>query len=180
MSKNILIITILIVFIGITVWFFIQKTNKANAPEGLDSLGTSPTPPASASLASSSETNKSAGQWVTLTGGLKIQDIVIGPGREAKAGNVVAAHYTGTLENGTKFDSSYDRGEPFAFILGSGQVIKGWDMGIEGMKIGGKRKFIIPPELAYGDRELGNGLIPANSTLYFEVELLAVQEVKPQ
>ena len=88
---------------------------------------------------------------------------------------MVSVNYVGTLLDGKKFDSSYDRNQPFSFVLGTGQVIKGWDEGVAGMKIGGKRKLIIPPALAYGDQNIGDGLIPANSTLIFEVELLGIQ-----
>lgn len=105
---------------------------------------------------------------------LKIEDLVKGTGAEAKSGNFVTVNYKGTLVDGTKFDSSYDRGEPFSFNLGSGQVIKGWDLGVLGMKVGGKRKLTIPSDLGYGTRGAGN-LIPPNSTLVFEVELLKVE-----
>jgi FKBP-type peptidyl-prolyl cis-trans isomerase len=107
---------------------------------------------------------------------LKVEDLVVGQGPEAKCGNTVTAHYTGWLTNGEKFDSSVDRGTPFQFRLCEGQVIKGWDQGILDMKVGGKRKLTIPAELAYGDREVGP--IPANSILVFEVELLNVEEFK--
>lgn len=110
----------------------------------------------------------------TLAGGLKVEDVTVGTGAEAVVGKMVGVHYTGWLMDGKKFDSSYDHGGPFTFQLGVGQVIKGWDEGVAGMKVGGKRKLTIPPALAYGDRDVGNGLIPANSTLMFEVELLAV------
>ncbi|HTM22335.1 MAG TPA: FKBP-type peptidyl-prolyl cis-trans isomerase [Kofleriaceae bacterium] len=105
--------------------------------------------------------------------GLEIQDLVVGNGAEAKSGARVSVHYTGWLTNGTKFDSSLDRGKPFQFQLGAGQVIKGWDQGVAGMKIGGKRKLTIPPDLGYGARGAG-GVIPPNATLIFEVELLGV------
>lgn len=110
---------------------------------------------------------------VETKSGLKIEDLKVGIGAEAKAGNTILVHYTGTLVDGTKFDSSLDRGEPLSFTLGVGQVIKGWDEGVAGMKIGGKRKLTIPPELAYGARAIGS--IPPNSTLIFEAELLGIR-----
>lgn len=100
-------------------------------------------------------------------------DEVVGTGDEAVAGKTVSVNYVGTLQDGTKFDSSYDRNQPFEFQLGGGQVIKGWDQGVVGMKVGGKRKLVIPPDLAYGSQ--ANGSIPANSTLTFEIELLSVK-----
>ncbi|MCX6127208.1 MAG: FKBP-type peptidyl-prolyl cis-trans isomerase [Proteobacteria bacterium] len=105
---------------------------------------------------------------------LGIVDTVVGEGAEAVDGKNVTVHYTGTLTNGTKFDSSLDRNSPFTFTLGAGQVIQGWDQGFKGMKIGGKRKLTIPPTLGYGDRGVG-GVIPANSVLLFDVELLKVE-----
>jgi peptidylprolyl isomerase len=99
-------------------------------------------------------------------------DLKVGAGVTAKTGDKVSVHYVGTLENGTEFDSSRKRNQPFVFTLGQGQVIKGWDQGVVGMKVGGKRKLVIPPSLAYGER--GRPSIPPNSTLVFEVELLAV------
>jgi peptidylprolyl isomerase len=104
---------------------------------------------------------------------MKIIDQQIGNGAEAKSGKTVAVHYTGTLEDGSKFDSSLDRGQPFVFLLGRGQVIKGWDQGIVGMKVGGKRRLEIPPNLGYGARGYPP-VIPANAKLIFEVELLEV------
>jgi FKBP-type peptidyl-prolyl cis-trans isomerase len=108
---------------------------------------------------------------------LGIEDLVVGKGEAAVKGQRVTVHYTGWLDNngkpGSKFDSSRDRNQPFDFALGRGQVIKGWDQGVEGMKVGGKRKLTIPPDLGYGSRGAG-GVIPPNATLLFEVELLGV------
>ncbi len=103
--------------------------------------------------------------------GLKVEDLVEGEGNEAKAGQQVRVHYTGWLLDGTKFDSSLDRGDPFSFPLGGGRVIRGWDEGVQGMKVGGRRKLTIPPQLGYGAAGAG-GVIPPNATLVFEVELL--------
>jgi FKBP-type peptidyl-prolyl cis-trans isomerase len=111
---------------------------------------------------------------ITTKSGLKYVESKVGDGKVAKAGDSVVVHYTGTLTTGKQFDSSVGK-KPFEFNLGAGQVIKGWDEGVAGMKEGGKRRLIIPPELAYGNRDVGNGLIPANSTLIFEVELLKVK-----
>lgn len=112
-------------------------------------------------------------QETTETSGLSYTDLTTGTGTEAVAGKGVQVHYTGWLEDGTKFDSSLDHGAPFTFELGSGQVISGWDEGVAGMKVGGKRRLVIPPDLGYGARGAG-GVIPPNATLVFEVELLAV------
>lgn len=106
--------------------------------------------------------------------GLRIVDLEVGSGAEATAGQTVVVHYRGTLDDGTQFDASYDRGTPFPFPLGAGRVIKGWDEGVQGMKVGGKRKLVIPPDLGYGARGAG-GVIPPNATLIFEVELLEVK-----
>jgi peptidylprolyl isomerase len=118
--------------------------------------------------------NASVGGEVTTNSGLKITDLVVGTGASPTQGQMVTVHYTGTLENGTKFDSSLDRGQPFVFQIGMGRVIKGWDEGVMSMKVGGKRKLVIPPELGYGARGAG-GVIPPNATLIFEVELLYVK-----
>ena len=105
--------------------------------------------------------------------GLKYEDLVEGEGAIATAGKTVRVHYTGWLTNGVKFDSSLDRNDPFSFPLGGGRVIRGWDEGVQGMKVGGRRKLTIPPQLGYGSTGAG-GVIPANATLVFEVELLEV------
>ena len=106
--------------------------------------------------------------------GLRIIDLEQGNGAEATAGQTVVVHYRGTLEDGSQFDASHDRGTPFSFPLGRGRVIKGWDEGVQGMKVGGKRKLVIPPDLGYGSRGAG-GVIPPNATLIFEVELLDIK-----
>ena len=119
-----------------------------------------------------------SGKMSELPSGLKYTDTTVGTGTEATKGHKVSVHYTGWLykdgAKGAKFDSSLDRGQPFAFALGGGQVIRGWDEGVDGMKVGGKRTLIIPPELGYGARGAG-GVIPPNATLMFDVELLGVQ-----
>ena len=109
----------------------------------------------------------------TTSTGLVIEELALGDGAEASAGQSVKVHYTGWLTDGRKFDSSKDRGDPFVFPLGAGHVIRGWDEGVAGMKVGGKRKLTIPPALGYGARGAG-GVIPPNATLLFEVELLKV------
>ncbi len=116
---------------------------------------------------------------ITTDSGLQYEDTTVGEGAEAKAGQHVTVHYTGWLRNddgstGAKFDSSKDRNDPFQFSLGGGQVIKGWDEGVQGMKVGGKRKLMIPPDLGYGKRGAGNA-IPPDSELIFEVELLKIK-----
>jgi FKBP-type peptidyl-prolyl cis-trans isomerase len=112
---------------------------------------------------------------VTTKSGLKYQDLKVGEGPEAEKGDLVTVHYTGTLTDGKKFDSSVDRSQPFTFPLGAGKVIKGWDEGVAGMKVGGKRKLIIPYELAYGE-DGRPPVIPAKATLIFEVEMLKISK----
>jgi len=114
-----------------------------------------------------------AAKTVTTASGLKYTDVKVGSGASPVKGKQVKVHYTGTLENGKKFDSSVDRNEPFTFVIGVGQVIPGWDEGVMGMKVGGKRKLIIPSKLGYGARGAG-GVIPPDATLLFDVELLDV------
>jgi FKBP-type peptidyl-prolyl cis-trans isomerase FkpA len=112
-------------------------------------------------------------ETITTASGLQIQDLEVGAGPIAKSGDTVSVHYTGYLTDGTKFDSSLDRNQPFTFTLGSGQVIAGWDEGVAGMQAGGKRKLTIPPDLGYGSTGAGE-IIPPNATLVFEVELLEI------
>ena len=122
----------------------------------------------------SKRSGSGGGTEVTTASGLKYADIVEGTGPSPTTGQMVSVHYTGTLQNGTKFDSSVDRGKPYEFRIGTGSVIKGWDEGLMTMKVGGKRKLIIPPNLGYGPR--GNPPnIPGNSTLLFDVELLGIK-----
>ena len=122
---------------------------------------------------SGNESSAPEGKEIVTSSGLQYIDRVVGTGEVAKVGQTVSVHYTGWLTNGTKFDSSVDRGQPFSFPLGAGRVIKGWDEGVQGMKVGGKRKLTIPANLGYGARGAG-GVIPPNATLVFDVELLSV------
>ena len=120
-----------------------------------------------------SATEAVVAEEITTPTGLKYVELVTGNGESPKTGDLVTVHYTGVLENGQKFDSSVDRGQPFQFQIGTGQVIRGWDEGVMTMKKGGKRKLIIPPDLGYGEAGAG-GVIPPNATLIFEVELLGI------
>ena len=152
--------------------------NSASSPMELDPDETNPTlfamaPDSNQADASALGGPMSADKTQILASGLRITDIEVGSGPEAVAGQTVVVHYRGTLENGQQFDASYDRGKPFTFPLGRGQVIKGWDEGVQGMKVGGKRKLWVPSELAYGERQIGE-IIPPNSDLTFEIELLEV------
>jgi FKBP-type peptidyl-prolyl cis-trans isomerase len=125
-------------------------------------------------LLSGKNTDKTGSDIITTASGLKYQDLVIGDGDTAAPGDSVSVNYTGWLEDGTKFDSSLDRGQPFPFVVGQGMVIPGWDEGVAGMRVGGKRRLIIPPDLGYGASGAG-GVIPPNATLTFEVELLEIK-----
>jgi peptidylprolyl isomerase len=131
--------------------------------------------PSTSPTTSTSAPVKVTGQPTTTPSGLQYWDIMVGGGATAVAGSTVKVHYSGFLTTGGKFDSSRDRGEPFSFPLGAGQVIKGWDEGVAGMKVGGQRQLRIPPQLGYGAAGAG-GAIPPNATLIFDVELLEVSK----
>ncbi|MGF1498635.1 MAG: FKBP-type peptidyl-prolyl cis-trans isomerase [Elainellaceae cyanobacterium] len=133
-----------------------------------------PEPEATTAQAPDTDDSEAAmSETVTTPSGLQYVDLVEGDGATPQPGQTVIVHYTGTLEDGTKFDSSRDRNQPFSFRLGAGRVIRGWDEGIATMKVGGRRRLIIPPELGYGARGAG-GVIPPNATLIFDVELLRI------
>jgi FKBP-type peptidyl-prolyl cis-trans isomerase len=148
-NTRIIIIAVVVLAIALIAFFAVQK-QKTNP------------------------TATGGGNMTTTQSGLQYQDIVVGTGAEAIAGKSVTVHYTGTLQNGTKFDSSVDRNQPFTFTMGAGEVIPGWDEGVAGMKVGGKRKLVIPANLAYGAQGRPP-VIPANATLTFDVELLEVK-----
>jgi FKBP-type peptidyl-prolyl cis-trans isomerase len=165
---------IILFFGGSILNAFKGATNQAPAGQTASLPAETTSTGTTTSTAPSATSTKNTMQNISKTQGLEIYDEVVGTGAEAKAGQTIQAHYVGTLVNGTKFDSSVDRGQPFEFTLGVGQVIQGWDIGIQGMKVGGKRKLVISPELGYGARGAGN-LIPPNATLIFEVQLVAVK-----
>lgn len=165
----------LAVVIGLGLLFFgprifapvSPQSNQQNAAESLTTSTTAQAP--------MTESTNSAPLPNPLPTTLTAQDSVVGTGAEAVPGKTVTVNYTGMLPNGQVFDSTSAHGQPFSFTLGAGQVIKGWDQGIAGMKVGGKRRLIIPADLAYGAQGAGNGAIPPNATLIFDVELLQVQ-----
>jgi len=182
MSKNIvpLLIVAVIILAGVSGIFFLsnQKTPGANDINLTPTINPTQVPqtptPTPAIINQQDEASPAADMANTTTAdGLQMQDLTVGTGTEVKSGDTVTVNYLGTLTNGTKFDSSYDRNQPFTTQIGVGQVIKGWDEGMVGMKVGGKRKLTIPASLGYGSADMGS--IPPNSTLIFEVELLGVK-----
>jgi peptidylprolyl isomerase len=152
-----------------------EQSQPATQPEAAAPAPATPAPAEAAKPAEPAPTKTApAAKTITTASGLKYQDLLEGKGPSPKPGSHVMVHYTGWLTNGTKFDSSLDRNQPFTFTLGRGEVIKGWDEGVATMRVGGKRKLTIPPGLGYGSRGAG-GVIPPNATLIFEVELLGFQ-----
>jgi peptidylprolyl isomerase len=163
-----------LVTLGIVLFFGLILVFSSIFPVG-NATPTAIAAPASVTSPNSPNPPKSmtAENLVTTASGLQYLDFTVGTGASPEKGQTVTVHYTGTLANGEKFDSSLDRNQPFSFKIGVGQVIKGWDEGVATMKVGGKRQLIIPPDLGYGARGAG-GVIPPNATLNFEVELLAI------
>ena len=159
-----LVVGVVAILIGVGIYFLSNKTSD-NQPLATEDL--------QATIESTSEPVASDSATTNMND-LKIEDITVGTGAEAVAGKKITVNYSGTLTDGTKFDSSYDRGTPFSFTLGVGEVIQGWDKGFTGMKIVGKAKLTIPSEFGYGANGAG-GVIPPNATLIFEVELLKVE-----
>jgi peptidylprolyl isomerase len=151
-----------------------QVGNKVNSSTAANLTETTPAPTNVTQNQTLIASNTMSDNVVTTPSGLKYIELEEGTGATPERGQTVVVHYTGTLENGTKFDSSRDRNSPFEFKIGTGQVIKGWDEGLSTMKIGGRRQLIIPSELGYGSRGAG-GVIPPNATLLFDVELLGVK-----
>lgn len=178
MSKNIapILIVLIVVFTGITGIFFLSNQKLSDKNQ----LNLNPTPVPTAAIITPQASQNEQTQELNINdfqvtpSGLKIKDLNVGTGQDVKNGDIVVVHYLGTLANGIKFDSSYDRNTPFEIQIGVGQVIKGWDEGIIGMKVGGKRILVIPPDLGYGQQGQGQ-VIPPNSTLIFQVELLEVK-----
>ncbi len=193
MIKGVFVLAFAVLLVGATAWLVYDRMHS----DGVASLASifptqtdSPTPTPSVGdvalqdvknilhASGSPEPAETSYPVQTLEAGMKVQDTKIGTGQEARSGMAVAVHYTGRLADGTVFDSSLERKQPFEFILGGGMVIRGWDLGVAGMRVGGKRSLLIPPTLAYGEQGAGGGAIPPNAILLFDVELLAVQSAK--
>lgn len=187
MEKKSLIITVsLVLLVAIGAYFVFkipsptinQELQESSISDNIgesetDTLGIETSSVSADATADNQSNQDSQNNQINMNDKLEIVDEIVGNGTVAVSGKSVTVNYLGTLTDGTKFDSSYDRNEPFTFNLGVGEVIKGWDEGVSGMKVGGKRKLTIPPSLGYGESDLG--IIPPNSTLIFEVELLDVK-----
>ena len=167
---NFIIFFVLLAVVG-GVYYWLTG-NKAQPEEAL--VATTTATSMAATTSANANVNQDSGELIEGPSGLKYQILKVGQGQEAKNGDEVLVHYVGTLEDGTKFDSSRDRNKPFNFVLGQGDVIKGWDFGVLGMKVGEIRKLIIPSNIGYGAQGTPGGPIPPNATLIFEVELLGV------
>jgi FKBP-type peptidyl-prolyl cis-trans isomerase len=155
-KKSIVILVIIVILIAVAIYFLVRPESSVsqNQPQSQDQNQQTPT---------SYDIQ-----------GMKVEILTQGSGNAAKSGDTVTVNYVGTLQNGTKFDSSIDRGQPFEFTLGQNGVIQGWELGVAGMKVGEKRKLTIPPELGYGSQGAG-GIIPPNATLIFEIDLLGIK-----
>lgn len=158
MNKQLLPAIFVIVAIGLVGYFLLKNGDQTDTKSSQDNLA---------------QTGPEKNNIEPAITKLKIEDLKVGDGAEAQTGQMAKVHYVGTLTDGTKFDSSRDRNEPFEFTIGGGEVIQGWDEGVAGMKVGGVRKLTVPPELGYGSADLGK--IPPSSTLIFEIELLEVK-----
>ncbi|PIP75142.1 MAG: peptidylprolyl isomerase [Candidatus Levybacteria bacterium CG_4_9_14_3_um_filter_35_16] len=187
MDKRFLIIMVVVAGLLATGLILQDSSKKKDSPLNLfDKINTTPTPAVGmkAEFITPSKVpspiptkplEASPSAMETLEGGLMIGEIKEGIGKIVKTGDTVQVNYTGALEDGTKFDSSYDKGQPFVTQIGAGMVIKGWDIGVVGMKEGGIRRLVIPPELGYGAAGAGNGAIPPNATLIFDIEVLKIK-----
>jgi peptidylprolyl isomerase len=177
MIKKIFVYIILVIFIGATFWLIFNKIKKSDLGASEDqklsqilNLSQSQT-----SVSPTPLLQEKPNEPVRYDNGLIVQDLIVGNGKVAENGDTLVAHYIGKLENDKVFDESYSGGKPINFVLGSGQLIKGWELGLVGMKEGGKRVLIIPPELGYGATGIGD-VIPPNATLFFQVELISVNK----
>ncbi len=169
-KKNLISILVVIVVAGAGIYSWQFFSNEKEAIEKVDFEN-----PGSSGKTDSGQNNQASMLGAGQSNNLKIEVLKEGSGKEAEKGKKIAVHYVGVLEDGTKFDSSVDREEPFVFVLGAGRVIKGWDEGLVGAKVNEIRRLTIPPHLAYGKEGAANGVIPPNATLIFDIQILAVE-----
>ena len=175
MNKKYLVILLIILILIIVGAYFLVQPKKQNAQPASETAALSQVQSTTDNQGSvATDQNQKTPTSYNIQG-MKVEILKEGSGDAAKSGDAVTVNYVGTLENGTKFDSSIDRGTPFQFTLGQNRVIQGWELGVVGMKVGEKRKLTIPPELGYGDQAVG-GVIPANATLVFEIDLLGINK----